>query len=241
VELYPAIDIRAGRVVRMRRGDPSSQIVYHDDPMAVALAYADAGARWVHVVDLDRVFGFGEQTSLIADIARHVPARFQVGGALTTAGDVAPILDGGAERAIVRAGAASEPGGLAALARRFGGARLAVGIDLRTGTGAGRGAGGAEGCDAPGATALARAAVAAGIGTVILTDLGREGCLGGADVERAGALARETGARVVLSGGVHSLEEISRARDAGLAGAIVGRALFEGRFTLEEALACSSR
>jgi phosphoribosylformimino-5-aminoimidazole carboxamide ribotide isomerase len=240
VDLYPAIDIRAGRVVRVRRGDPSSEIVYHADPAAVAEGYARAGARWVHVVDLDRVFGIGQQTGLIAELARRFPLRFQVGGGLATPEDVAAVLACGVERVIVRGAAAREAGWLEALATRFGGSRLAVAIDL---AGDGPSAGPAdavEGLSAADAAKLARGVARAGIGTVIHTALGREGLLVGTDVAGASALARDSGVDVIVSGGIHTLDELKRVRDAGLAGAIVGRALFEGRFTLREALACSS-
>ena len=85
MELYPAIDIRAGRVVRVRRGDPGSEIVYQRDPLAVAEAWAADGARWIHVVDLDRVFGEGDQTALIEQLVRRVPVRWQAGGGSATA------------------------------------------------------------------------------------------------------------------------------------------------------------
>lgn len=240
MDLYPAIDIRAGRVVRVRRGDPSSEIVYHDDPAAVAEGYARDGARWVHVVDLDRVFGFGEQTALLAELARQFPLRFQVGGGLVAPEDVAAVLACGVERVIVRGAAARESGALAALASRFGGARLAVALDVVShGSGAGS-SGGVQALDPPAAAALACDAARAGIRTVVYTDLGREGLLVGTDVASAAALARDCGVDVIVSGGIHALDELVRVRDAGLAGAIVGRALFEGRFTLREALACSS-
>jgi phosphoribosylformimino-5-aminoimidazole carboxamide ribotide isomerase len=239
VELYPAIDIRAGRVVRVRRNDPASEVLYHRDPVAVAEAYARDGAHWIHVVDLDRVFGSGEQTALIAHLARRVPVRYQVGGGVATAADVAAILDCGVERVIVRAAAAREPGGLAELVRRFGGSRLAVALDVAPGGPDGAAPAGSA-LDQDGAVALARAAVALGIRTCIYTDLGREGRLAGADVASAAALAGAAGVEVVVSGGIHTLEELERIRAAGLAGAVVGRALFEGRFTLREALACSA-
>jgi len=237
MDLFPAIDVRAGRVVRMRRGDADSEFVYDHNPLAVAERYAAGGARWVHLVDLDRVFGFGEQTGLIADVARRVAVRWQVGGGVTTADEVGAVLACGVERVIVRAAAARGPGGLAALAQRFGGARLAVAVDARGGM--------VEWGDEPGAGSLpavelARQAAAAGIRTAVFTDLAREGRLGGADVAGAASLARDAGVDVIVSGGVSALEELERIRDAGLAGAVIGRALFEGRFTLREALACSS-
>jgi phosphoribosylformimino-5-aminoimidazole carboxamide ribotide isomerase len=236
VELYPAIDIRAGRVVRVRRGDPGSEIVYRDDPLAVAESYARDGARWLHVVDLDRVFGAGDQTALISELARRVPLRWQAGGGATTAAEAEALFGCGISRVVVRAAAGAA--GLEELVRRCGGARLAVALDVAGAAASARGPGA---LDSAGAAALARTAKAAGIGTVVYTDLGLEGRLGGADVDGAAALAQAAGVEVVVSGGIRSLEEISSIRDAGLAGAVVGRALYEGRFTLREALACSSR
>ena len=237
MDLFPAIDVRAGRVVRMRRGDADSEFVYDTDPLAVAERYAGAGAHWAHLVDLDRVFGFGEQTDLIADVVRRVRVCWQVGGGVTTADEVGAVLACGVERVIVRAAAARRPGGFEALARRFGGAPLAVAVDARAGM--------VEWGDEPGAgtlpaVVLARQAAAAGIRIVVFTDLEREGRLGGADVAGAAALARDAGVDVIVSGGISALVELERIRDAELAGAVIGRALFEGRFTLREALACSS-
>jgi len=238
VELYPAIDIRAGRVVRVRRGDPGSEILYHTDPLAVAEGYARDGARWIHVVDLDRVFGAGDQTELIEGLVRRVPLRWQAGGGAATPHEAEALLACGVARVVVRAAAGAA--GLEELSGRCGGASLAVVLDVAAAPSAGA-AGNAHALDHAGAVALARAAKAAGIGTVLYTDLGLEGRLAGTDVGGAAALAKAAGVEVVVSGGVHSLEEIARIRDAGLAGAVIGRALYEGRFTLHEALACSSR
>ena len=236
MELYPAIDIRAGRVVRVRRGDPASEIVYHTDPLAVAEGYLRDGARWIHVVDLDRVFGAGDQAALIAELVRRVPLRWQAGGGAATAEEAEALFSCGISRVIVRASGGAA--GLQDLARRCGGPRLAVALDVGPRAGSPRDS---NALDHAGAVALARAAASAGIGTVVYTDLGLEGRLGGADVDGAAALANAAGVEVVVSGGIHTLDEISAIRAAGLAGAVVGRALYERKFTLREALACSSR
>jgi len=235
VDLYPAIDVRAGRVVRMRRDDPHAEVAYPHDPIALAERYAREGARWVHVVDLDRVFGFGDQRALLADLARRVAAHVQAGGGVTDAAAAGAVLDCGVRRVIVHAKATLAAGGLAAVAQRCGSGRLALALDARQGmVGLGDGAAVRPAAD------LAREAAAAGIGTVILTDLSREGGLGGADVAGATRLACDAAVDVIVSGGVGSLEELSALRDAGVAGVVVGRALLDGRFTLAEALACSS-
>jgi phosphoribosylformimino-5-aminoimidazole carboxamide ribotide isomerase len=238
VELYPAIDIRAGRVVRVRRGDPGSEIVYHTDPLVVAERYARDGARWIHVVDLDRVFGAGDQTALIEELVRRVPLRWQAGGGAATAEEADALFACGISRVIVRASGGAA--GLQDLAESCGGARLAVALDV-AGQPAGASARSPHALDHAGAVALARAASSAGIATVVYTDLGLEGRLGGADVGGAVALAAAAGVEVIVSGGISALAEISSIRDAGVAGAVVGRALYEGKFTLREALACSSR
>ncbi len=240
MELYPAIDIRAGRVVRVRRGDPASETVYHPDPLAVAEGYARDGARWIHVVDLDRVLGAGDQTALIADLVRRVPLSWQMGGGVAGAAEAERLFASGLSRVIVRAGRRGAPSRLPELARRLGGSRLALALVVAERPA--RGAGGdARALGRADAEAAATAAAAAGVRTVVYTNLDLEGQLGGTDVDGAAALARAAGVDVVVSGGVHSLEEIARIRDAGLAGAVVGRALFEKRFTLKQALACCSR
>ena len=234
MDLYPAIDVSAGRVVRVRRDDPTSTVVYPHDPLELAARYAREGARWVHVVDLDRVFGTGEAAALVAELARRVPARVQAGGGVTTAEAAASVLACGVARVIVHARAALAPGGLAAVARACGGAKVALALDARDGVVDLEPGGRRPVLD------LAREAVAAGIRTVVLTDLAREGRLGGADAAGATALARDAGVDVIVSGGVGSLAELAAMRAAGVSGAIVGRALLDGRFTLSEALACSS-
>lgn len=236
MELYPAIDIRGGRVVRARRGAPDSEIVYHTDPFAVAERYALEGARWIHVVDLDRVLGAGDQTALIADLVRRVPLRYQAGGGVSTAEAADALFACGVERVIVRAIPGREAAGLQELGRRCPVARLAIALDV----GGGREVAGGGALAPARAGGLARTASQAGIRTVVYTDLGREGRLGGTDVAGAARLGETTGVDVIVSGGVHTLDEVARIRAAGLAGAVVGRALFEGRFTLHEALACSS-
>ena len=123
------MDVRAGRVVRVRRGDPGSEIVYRHDPLAVAEGYARDGARWIHVVDLDRVFGAGDQTALIADLVKRVPLRWQAGGGASTAEEAEALFACGVSRVVVRAGPAGSAG-LEALARRCGGARLALALDV---------------------------------------------------------------------------------------------------------------
>lgn len=237
MEIYPAIDVRAGTVVRASRTDPTRETPYHPDPIAVAESYAAAGARWVHVVDLERVLGTGEQDALVAALVKRLPIPVQVGGGLWTAEAVGTMRDCGVQRILLGARAIAADVALEELTDLFASDSLGVAIDVKGGRVWARDW---PGADAWTPAALARRAAAAGIGIVAVTDLAREGRLAGAAVEEAAALARETGTEVIVSGGVDSLDDLVRIREAGLGGAIVGRALFERRFTVEEALACCS-
>ena len=237
MELYPAIDILGGKVARASRTDPADAVVYHDDPVAVADGYVAAGARWVHVVDLDRTFGSGDQSALVGRLVHRLPIPVQVGGGLWQLDDVAAMRDAGVQRVVLGMRCLAEPDALAALVDQFSDDCLGIALDLREGRGwsrtwnhAGRHA----------AADLARMAAAAGIGTIVYTDLTREGALAGSDAPAARSVADVSGAEVIVSGGVNSLADLASLRDAGLAGAVVGRALFENRFTLSDALACCS-
>jgi phosphoribosylformimino-5-aminoimidazole carboxamide ribotide isomerase len=237
VEIYPAIDIRGGQVVRASRTDPAAAVVYDPDPFAVADRYVAAGARWVHVVDLDRAFGLGDQRALVAQLVKRLAIPVQLGGGLWRHDDVMAMRDAGVQRVVLGVRALADPRALRDLVDALSEDCLALAVDGNNGRGWSR--------DWPGAerhspAELARAGRDAGVATVVYTDLAREGRLGGASVPAAAALARTSGAAVVVSGGVDSLAELAAIRDAGLAGAVVGRALFEHRFTLPEALACCS-
>jgi phosphoribosylformimino-5-aminoimidazole carboxamide ribotide isomerase len=235
VDLFPAIDIRSGRVVRLSQGEATRQTVYGDDPVAVAEHFVDQGASWIHVVDLDRALGTGDNLSAVSQIANRVGSRvrLQLGGGLRTIELVRAGLDLGVARVVIGTAAAVDPSFVAAAVGAMGSERLAVGIDTREGKVALRGW---TDTSTERAEELARRVVADGIDTVIYTDIARDGMLGGPDLAGAGALLA-TDARVIVSGGVASAEDIRRARESGLVGVIVGRALYEGRLTLSEALA----
>ena len=238
VDLLPAIDIRNGRVVRLSQGERARQTVYGEDPVAVAERFVEQGARWIHVVDLDRAFGSGDNLVVVRGIAQRVgsKAHIQLGGGLRTAGGIREALDLGVARAVVGTAAAVDPAFVPRVVALVGADRLAVGIDAREGSVALRGW--TETSDLR-AHELARRVVGDGIETVIYTDIGRDGMLTGPDL--AGAVALQaTGARVIVSGGVASAGDIQAACRAGLSGAIVGKALYEGRLNVPEALAASA-
>jgi phosphoribosylformimino-5-aminoimidazole carboxamide ribotide isomerase len=234
VELYPAIDIRSGRVVRLSQGEATRQTVYGEDPAAVADAFVAVGARWIHVVDLDRAFGEGDNESVVRRVIERVAgrARIQAGGGYRSLELVRRGLELGATRIVVGTAAATEPDFLRAVASEVPVEQVAVGVDARDGRAAVRGWTETSSLTA---VELARRALGAGIRTLIYTDVARDGMLQGPDLD--GALRiQEAGARVVVSGGVSSLADLQRAAEAGLSGAIVGRALYEGRLDLAQAL-----
>jgi phosphoribosylformimino-5-aminoimidazole carboxamide ribotide isomerase len=240
VDLLPAIDIRNGRVVRLSQGERARQTVYGDDPVAVAERFHEQGARWIHVVDLDRAFGTGDNLGVVHLIARRVAAKLQLqlGGGLRSKDLIRDALDLGFARAVIGTAAAADPGFVPDMLAAVGSARLAVGIDARNSMVAVRGW---TETSTTRADDLARRVVQAGIETLIYTDIGRDGMLNGPDLAGAVSL-RTVGARVIVSGGVAGSADVRAACEAGLDGVIVGRALYEGRLTLPEALqaaACS--
>jgi phosphoribosylformimino-5-aminoimidazole carboxamide ribotide isomerase len=235
VDLFPAIDIRSGRVVRLSQGEATRQTVYGDDPVAVAERFVEQGASWIHVVDLDRALGTGDNLPVVARMAHRVGSRvrLQLGGGFRTLELVRAGLDLGVARVVIGTAAAVDPSFVGSAVSAMGSGRLAVGIDTREGKVALRGW---TETSTQRAEELARRVVADGIGTVIYTDIARDGMLAGPDLTGAAALLA-TGAGVIVSGGVASTEDIRGARVSGLAGVIVGRALYEGRLSLAEALA----
>jgi phosphoribosylformimino-5-aminoimidazole carboxamide ribotide isomerase len=237
VDLFPAIDIRHGRVVRLSQGEATRQTIYGEDPVAVAQRFADEGARWIHVVDLDRAFGDGENLALVRRIVAKVggAVRVQLGGGLRTVALVREGLDQGVSRAVLGTAAAIDPAIVPAAVAAAGADRIAVGIDARDGRVAIRGW--TETSELT-AEALALRVAGEGVRTVIYTDVARDGMLSGPDLAGARRL-QSAGLGVVASGGVAGAADLRAAREAGLAGAIVGRALYEGRLTLAEALAAA--
>ncbi len=246
--VLPAIDLRGGHVVRLRQGDFAREAVYGDDPVGVACGFAAAGARWIHVVDLDGARA-GERRQA-AVVARIVPAlesrvqdgangretpRVQVAGGIRTAAAVADALAGGASRVVLGTAALADPEFAAAAVRRHGSRRIAVALDVRDDHAVGDGW--VEGGPAvPMADALA-AITAAGVTTIIVTAIERDGLLGGPDLALLERCVRSTTSAVVASGGIRSVADLEAVRRIGCAGAIVGRAIYDGRLDFAAALA----
>ncbi len=241
--IYPAIDLRGGRVVRLTEGRFDQEKTYGDNPLAVARDFAAAGAKWLHVVDLDGAKDPAKrQTALVQKLAGESGLQVQTGGGLREVAQIESLLAAGAQRVIVGSLAVKEPARVREWLGRFGGERLILAPDVRldeNGTPRIAAAGWQE------STGVAldeflTGYLAAGLLHILCTDISRDGKLTGPNTELyAGLVKRFPGLQVQASGGVSSLEDLRALRTTGSAGAIVGRALYEKKFTLQEALACA--
>jgi phosphoribosylformimino-5-aminoimidazole carboxamide ribotide isomerase len=240
-EILPAIDLRGGRVVRLRQGDFARATTYDADPAAVAAGFVEAGARQLHVVDLDGArSGAPTHERAIAAIvaAAGGRAKVEVAGGLRDQGSVAAVLAAGASRAVIGTAAVADPSFAGPLVERHGADRIVAAIDVRDGLAIGQGwISGAEGMEAT--DAIERLADA-GVEIFEVTAVERDGLLGGPDLalyDRLVALGRGA---VVASGGIASLEDLRALAAIGCAGAIIGRALYEGRLELASILRLSA-
>ncbi len=240
IQLYPAIDVRDGRVVRLAQGDYARETRYDADPFALAMDYADAGAKALHLVDLDaaREGGYTLQ-SLLQRIAADGRLQVQTGGGVRREDDVQRILDAGASRVVVGSLAVREPERVAGWLDRFGAERIVIALDTR--------------CDDDGVwrlpvhgwtqgsgvelDALLAHYADAGARHLLCTDIARDGMLGGPNFELYRRIAAQW-PRLALqaSGGVREAADVEAAREAGCAGIVLGRALLEGRFTFIDAM-----
>lgn len=232
-ELLPAIDLRGGRVVRLRQGDFERETRYDDDPVAVAHRFADAGARWLHVVDLDGArAGEPRQLQLIAAVVAdlHGRAHVELGGGLRSVESVAGALGAGVHRVAIGTAALRDPAFAGLIVERYGAERVAASIDVRDGVALGEGwRAGAPGL--PAADAVARLADV-GVATFEVTAIDRDGLLEGPDLRMLRSLVALNRGRIIASGGIASVEDVLAVQAAGCGGAIVGRALYEGRIDL---------
>ena len=242
--VFPAIDLRQGRCVRLRQGRPEDETVYGADPAAVARRWVEQGAPWLHVVNLDGAFGDAspgarrpinlERLAEIRAAAPETPIQF--GGGLRTLGDMATALELGATRVILGTVALHEPALVAEAVQRFGAERIVVGIDARQGRVASHGW---QRTSDTTATALGRTMREAGVIRVVYTDITRDGMLTGVNGEATAALAVATGLRIIASGGVAFLEDVVRLQarsQEGIEGVIIGQALYSGAVSLPDAL-----
>lgn len=233
--LYPAIDLKDGQAVRLLRGEMDKATVFNDDPAAQARAFVRAGCEWLHLVDLNGAFaGEPVNAAAVESILAAIDIPAQLGGGIRDMATIEAWLDKGLARVILGTVAVENPDLVREAARAFPG-RVAVGIDARDGRVATRGW--AEETDVN-ATDLARSFEDAGVAAIIYTDINRDGAMAGPNVEATAALARAVSIPVIASGGVSRLADLIALRDTGvIAGAISGRALYDGAIDLREALA----
>ena len=228
--LFPAIDLRAGKVVRLAEGDPNRQTTYSDDPAAMAARWRDAGATWLHVVNLDGAFGeagTANRAALDAIVAAGVPVQF--GGGLRDEAAVAAAFAAGVKRVVIGTAAIENPALVDWALGEYGADAVAVGLDARDGLVRTRGWGESTGLHA---VEVGRQLRLRGVVWCVYTDIARDGLQTGVNVAATQALSAETGLHVIASGGVSGPADIAAVRAAGLPGVIVGRALYEGTVTL---------
>jgi phosphoribosylformimino-5-aminoimidazole carboxamide ribotide isomerase len=248
--VYPAIDLRQGRVVRLMQGDPNQETKYADEPLSVARRWQEAGAEWLHIVNLDGAFGERSQENQAA-LERILTTGLQVqfGGGLRNLESIRRALDLGVNRVVIGTAAVKNPALVKAALEDFGPERVAVGIDARQGKV--RTHGWKEAASVT-AVELAQQWAARGVHWVIFTDVAHDGMGSGLNLRATKQLAQATGPstalrlrsgqgsghclNVIASGGVASLEDVRQAYEAGLSGVIIGRALYEGQVRLEDAL-----
>ena len=232
VQLFPSIDLRDGRVVRLRQGDYDRETAYDLDPVVVAQDFSAAGAPWIHVVDLDAArSGVATNRRAIAELAAAVAgrARIQSGGGVRSLDDAAELADAGVARVVMGSAAVADPSLVEAVARRV---PVAVALDHRRGVVA------VEGWTSASSLALRDGLVRfPSAEAFVITDIERDGELSGPDLEGIRDAVMASDVAVIASGGVASLDDVrALASVPGLGGIITGRALYEGRFTVAEAL-----
>jgi phosphoribosylformimino-5-aminoimidazole carboxamide ribotide isomerase len=231
VKLLPAIDLLGGRAVRLEEGKRDRATVFHDRPIELVAQLAQGGADRLHVVDLDGAFGEPRQLTLIAALIAASPIPVEVGGGIRDRDAIDRVLALGAAFAVLGTAAVRSPALVEAACRAYPG-RIIVAVDARDGVVAVDGwttSGGITALD------LTARAAAWGAAAVLYTDVARDGLGGGPNVAATAALARATAIEVIASGGVGSLDHIAELRRAGIPAVVVGRALYDGRFTVADA------
>jgi len=238
IQIYPAIDMRGGKCVRLYKGDYDQETVYADSPFDMAKQFADAGASFVHMVDLDGAKD-GERVHAadVIRVAKELPVKVQIGGGIRSMEDVRFYLENGIDRVIIGSLAIREPELVASFIEQFGADRIVIGLDAKDGMVATHGW--IETSDQK-ATDVGKYFVERGAKHFIFTDIATDGTLQGPNIAANKELAAATGAEIIVSGDMSSLEDIQAVKaasnDSTIGGVIIGKALYTGRFTLEEAL-----
>ena len=239
--IYPAIDLRHGQVVRLQEGDPSRQTIFDDDPVAVARRWAEIGACWLHLVNLDGAFDEVSQAAVEFDallrMLCRVGPRIQFGGGVRSLARVETVLQAGVSRVVLGTVAVEQPQLVREAVSHFGAQAIAVGLDTRQGRVRTRGWQADGGLTA---IELGRRMKDAGVEWLIHTQIERDGLLMGVNAQACAELAQACNLSVIASGGVAGLDDVRRAKareSQGVVGVIVGRALYQGTLDLRQALA----
>jgi phosphoribosylformimino-5-aminoimidazole carboxamide ribotide isomerase len=231
--IYPAIDMRGGNCVRLLQGDYNQETIYGDSHFAMAELFAADGAEWIHMVDLDGAKdGKRVNDRFVIEAAKKLNAQIQIGGGIRTEEDILHYLDQGVDRVIIGSIAVSKPEFAIEMIKKYG-AKIAVGIDAKNGFVATHGW---LDTSAIKAVELGKRFADAGAETFIFTDIATDGTLQGPNIAAVCELAEITGKNVIASGGVSSLADLKEIAANRISGAIVGKALYENRFTLKQAL-----
>jgi len=236
--IYPAIDLRGGKVVRLQQGDPNQQTIFSDEPITTAHRWQAAGAEWLHMVNLDGAFDQANDNAEILTQVTRLGLKVQFGGGLRSLADIDHAIKQGAKRVVLGTIALKEPEVVADAVARYGADAICVALDARDGKITTHGW--TNTTDTTPAE-LGRAMAAKGVRHALFTDVSRDGGLQGANIGATIQLARDTGLQVIASGGVTTLEEIRLlARSGAVAGAVIGMALYTGQLNLEAALAVAN-
>lgn len=234
--IYPAIDMRGGKCVRLLQGDYDKETVYGDSPFEMAKKFAGEGAEWIHMVDLDGAKdGKRVNDEFVIKAAEELGVNVQIGGGIRTEGDINHYLENGVARVIIGSIAVSNPEFAEEMVKKYG-SQIAIGLDAKNGLVATHGW---LNTSKVTAVELGKRFAEAGAETFIFTDIATDGTLAGPNVEATRQLAIETGKSVIASGGVSSLDDLKALKELradGVSGAIVGKAIYEGRFSVKSAL-----
>ncbi|TFD95840.1 1-(5-phosphoribosyl)-5-[(5-phosphoribosylamino)methylideneamino]imidazole-4-carboxamide isomerase [Jeotgalibacillus sp. R-1-5s-1] len=234
--IYPAIDMRNGKCVRLTQGDYNQETIYGDSPFDMAKQFVEEGAEWIHMVDLDGAKdGKRINDEFVVRVVKELPARVQVGGGIRTEEDVKHYLDQGVDRVIIGSLAVTNPALVKEWLKKYGD-RIAIGLDAKDGYVATHGW--LETSELK-AVDLGKELAEAGATTFIFTDIATDGMLSGPNVDAVIEMAEMTGAQVIASGGVSSLEDLRTLQavsGSGVSGAIVGKAIYTNKFTVKQAV-----
>lgn len=230
--IYPAVDIKSGKCVRLMKGEAGS-VTEYGDPVEMAAKWSGMGAQWLHIVDLDGAFsGISANLATIKKIAGNCKLKIQLGGGIRTMDDIELRMEMGAARVVLGTAAIENPVLAAVAARKYPG-RIAVGIDVKDGSVAVQGWVKASNVKP---LQLALLMKDSGIETIIFTDISRDGMMAGPNIAQTSDLLNATGMEVIASGGIRNLSDLQAIQDAGIPGAITGKALYEGTLDLAAAL-----